>query len=48
MEEARMKWADLAKERAAPTANVEKVAKLVVDVASLGRDNVRPEKISIF
>ena len=35
-----MKWADLVKEHAAPIADVEKVAKLVIDVASRGKDRL--------
>ena len=35
-----MKWANFVKECVVPTANVENVAKLVVDVASGGRDSL--------
>ena len=35
-----MKWADVAKERVVPTADVEKVAKLGDDVANRGRDRL--------
>ena len=35
-----MKWADLAKERVVPTVDMEKVAKLVDDVANRGRDRL--------
>ena len=35
-----MKWANLAKECAVPTVDVEKVAKLVTDVTSRGRDRL--------
>ena len=35
-----MKWADLSKERVVPTTDVEKVEKLVDDVANRGRDRL--------
>ena len=35
-----MKWVDFVKERAVLAADVENVAKLVVDVVSRGRDNL--------
>ena len=35
-----MKWANLAKERVIPTADVEKVAMLVDDVANRHRDRL--------